>query len=119
MAADRLNIAYALQSRSIDFNQRQVVSLAQQPAVRRMHEFVGMGRLFDARREWGFVRETLPPADLAHLAILFDRWEWCDGAIRAVADSDHEGDLVLRFPLRYDDIVYREAQRQGLPVEWL
>lgn len=119
LAADRLNVPYALQSRPIVFSQKRIKELAALPAVQRIREFVSMNRLFDARREWHFVREELPADDLANLAVLFDRWGWSDGVIRAVADSGHQGDLILRFPLKYNDVVHREAKRYRLPAEWI
>ena len=119
LAADQLNVAYALRSQPIIFTQRRIAKLSAVPALQRIREFVALHRLFDARREWNFVRETLSTDDLAAAAILFDRWGWLDGTIRATADGGHLGDLVLRFPIKYKQLVEQEAARYHLPREWV
>ena len=113
LAADQLGASYRLETQAIPYTEENLKDFLNTPAVSRMQELIALGRFVDARREFLFALENFSTKDFSRLAILADRWQWSDGAIRSVAQSKFRGDTLLRFPIPYYKIVQHEADRHS------
>ncbi|QJR82765.1 transglycosylase SLT domain-containing protein [Alteromonas pelagimontana] len=71
------------------------------PAAQRAYEFLQMGRLIDARREWRYLITHLDSASIKDAALLASEWGWYDQAIISFTQSGYMDDIDKRFPLAY------------------
>ena len=71
------------------------------PSARRAYEFLQLGRLIDARREWRHLLFSLNSSQVKDAAILASEWGWYDQAIISFARSGYWDDVERRFPLAY------------------
>lgn len=71
------------------------------PSAKRAYEFLQLGRLIDARREWRHLLFSLNSTQVKDAAILASEWGWYDQAIISFARSGYWDDVERRFPLAY------------------
>lgn len=71
------------------------------PSAQRAYEFLQLGRLIDARREWRHLLFSLNSSQVKDAAILASEWGWYDQAIISFARSGYWDDVERRFPLAY------------------
>ena len=110
LAADRLNKPYQLVSPPVRFPESVLRDFKKHPRVKRMQELMALKKYIEARREF-FIAKEFSAEEYLKLAVLMERWDWYDGAIRAIARSGRQGETQLRFPMPYLDIAEREAKR--------
>ncbi len=119
LAADRLERSYVLSHSPLDPHPSMIDNLQSEPGVQRALELYYLDREIDARREWiqalqGRDREwTTAAAVLAHSI------GWHDRAIQAAAGAGQFEDLVLRFPLAYNDLIAQHAGSRALDPAWV
>jgi len=117
LAADRLRLPYALDGEPIRVDPARVATVAAQPAMRRVHEWLALERIEEARREWHHLAPRLGREEHLASAVLARRWGWHEAAIRSAAAAAHWSDLELRFPLAHRALVERAAKASGLEPE--
>lgn len=118
LAADRQKTPYRLNDEPL----RAAVPLdaiAVAPGIARAREFLALGELAGARREWQYATRALAPAELQSAALLAAELEWHDQAIRSANQSGAYNDIRLRFPLGYREAMNDAARNTGLPIQWL
>ena len=120
LAADRLNIPYAIKHVPTPENvitREKVESLA---GVLRTREWLALNDERRARREWHSLIRLHPDKEmLRHLSALANRWGWHFEAITTQARSDYWDDLHLRYPLPFRDIVMRNARALNMDPAWI
>ena len=119
LAADRVGLAYPLESRPVPAEPARVERLADAPALARILAFRRLGRDADMRREWRTLTRPLTTPDLLAAAVVADAMNWHDQAIFTLARTHYWDDLALRFPLDYWDLVEEQAGQTGLPKDWI
>ncbi len=119
LAADRSGAAYRLDGAPPDFLERELATLQSRPAVTRAYEFFTLRRPFDARRELAYLVDDLDTATRVKLAVLCRDWGWAAGTVQALAHEDFHGELALRYPVPWPELVAREARRARVPEYWL
>jgi len=119
LAADRIGAAYRFDSPPPAFSAGELAEIKRLPAVRRAYEFYRLRRPFDARRELNYLLDGLDAPSRMKLALLCRDWGWDAGAVQALAHDDFTGELMLRFPMPWRELVGAEARRAGVPEHWL
>lgn len=120
LAADVLQYDYALNNRPITATDAELDELQQRhPALLRAGELRRAQLIYDARREWSFGTDDLPPRDLERAALLAHRWNWHDRAIFTAGRSGHLDDLELRFPVLHTRAVLRAADNLRIDPAWV
>lgn len=119
LAADRLDLPYALDTRPAPAEPERVRLIATGPAVARIRELSRLGREPDMRREWRMLTRAMDQADLMAAASVASGMGWHDQAIFTLVRTDYWDDLTLRFPLPYRDLVEDQAWQTGLPEDWI
>jgi len=119
LAADRLKLSYALQSVPLVEDSSGIEKTAARPGMQRVRELLHFGRTTEARREWDWQLRRIDNRETRLVALLAKQWGWHDGAILTAARAGHLGDLELRFPMPYRELVVKSAKRQKIDTEWV
>ncbi len=119
LAADRINSAYRMNHAPLPQDPAALARLAALPAIKRAHEFFKLNMPAPARREWHYALGRMTAAEMQTAATLAGLWGWHDQAIRSVSRAGAYDDLVLRFPVLYDDLLDKYADKRGLDRAWV
>ncbi len=118
LAADRLGQPYRIGHEPLAVPAELKQQVAEIPALRRMRELVLLERFTEARREWTHMINDLSPREQEAAASLFADWGWHDRAIFTVARARNWGDIDLRFPLAFTDLILDGARNQEIDPAW-
>ena len=118
LAADRLGQPYRIGHQPLSIPPAIMAEVAALPAIQRMRELVRLERFPEARREWSHMINGLSPLHQEAAARLFAEWGWHDRAIFTVARARSWGDIDLRFPLAFTDLIVAGAEQQGIDPAW-
>jgi soluble lytic murein transglycosylase len=119
LAADRLNQTCHFNHRPLSATPEDILTLRQEPGIRRAQELFYLGRMTDARREWICSLHGKGPTQLSAAAIVAHDMGWHDRAIRTAADAGGYDDLIVSFPLPYLEFINRYAGKNGLDPGWI
>jgi len=114
MASDRLQRAYQMNDTPISNDKQQLEVIEQLPGIVRAGELYRAGKRLEARREWYYATQKLPPEQLKQAALLAHRWGWHDRAIVTASQAKYWSDLKLRFPLPHRESILANARRYKL-----
>ncbi len=118
LAADRLGQPYRIGHEPLAVPAELKQQVARIPAMQRMRELVLLERFTEARREWTHMINDLSPPEQQAAARLFADWGWHDRAIFTVARARNWGDIDLRFPLAFTDLILEGAEYQQIDPAW-
>lgn len=119
LAADRLNLPYNLNHNPLDVDFSVLKRVAFRPGIMRAQELYHLGLLGSARREWTESIAKLDREELLAAGKLADAWGWEDRALLTLAKADHFDDLDIRFPVSYNNAVFKEAKRRAIDPAWV
>ncbi len=119
LAADQLKMPYSFENQPAAVSATQLEIVASLPGIRRAKELFELGRLIEARREWGFASERLNEAQLLTAAKLAERWAWHSSAIFTAARIAYWDDIPLRFPLGHQNAVIYQANKYNIEPAWV
>lgn len=94
-------------------------SLRHHPGIQRAQELYLLGFMNDARREWQWAIDHLPPQRQHAAAYLAKNWGWYDLAIIGAAKAKAFTDVKLRFPFAYRTKVLASAKKNHLNPAWI
>jgi soluble lytic murein transglycosylase len=118
LAADRLGQPYRIGHEPLSVPATLEERVADIPAIQRMRELVLLERFAEARREWSHMINDLSTQEQEAAARLFAEWGWHDRAIFTVARARNWGDIDLRFPLAFTDLILDGARNQDIDPAW-
>jgi len=118
LAADRLDVDYALASAEVEADENVIAGLAAQPSFVRARELYYTGLDGRARSEWNEAVRDLDDDTQAQAALLAQRWNWSSRAIAMAARAGRFDSLDLRYPLPHRDEFRESAQRAGIAESW-
>ena len=118
LSADRLNLPYAIADHPHKASAGTLFEIAQQPAVQRAREFVRLGRMVEARREWWSATQQMNNDERADAAKLAQHWGWAGQSILTMASTDQRDDLTLRFPLQFQEQILNYSKREDINPAW-
>jgi len=118
LAADRLGQPYRIGHEPLSVPATLEERVADIPAIQRMRELVLLERFIEARREWSHMINDLSTEEQEAAARLFADWGWHDRAIFTVARARNWGDIDLRFPLAFTDLILDGARSQDIDPAW-
>jgi len=118
LSADRLNLPYAITDRPHKTSAGTLFEIGQQPAVQRAREFVQLGRMTEARREWRAATRHMDNDERVDAAKLAQHWGWAEQSILTMASTDQRDDLTLRFPLLFQEQVLSYSEREDINPAW-
>ncbi len=118
LAADRLGQPYRIGHEPLSVPAALEERVAGIPAIQRMRELVLLERFAEARREWSHMINDLSMQEQEAAARIFADWGWHDRAIFTVARARNWGDIDLRFPLAFADLILDGARHQDIDPAW-
>lgn len=113
-AADVAVLPYQLGHQSAPADEIELQKLSRRSDIQRCRELLALGRATDARREWRWMLTRIAQAQRIVAAQLAERWNWHSMAIATLAKGPERNDLVLRFPLAYQQQIMHAARQSGL-----
>ena len=118
LAGQLLKTRFRLNPQQDRVDEAQLKQLADQDAIRRMHELYLLNELYLARREWNRFTYSMNKDQLRLSATLVHRWGWHSLAIRGIAQARYWDDIALRFPMPYENLFQRRAAKAGIDTNW-
>ena len=108
LAADKVKQKYAFNHHPLTLGASTLETLRQQRGVQAAYEFLMLGKITEAKREWYYLTHTrLDETQNIAAAKLASVWGWTDRVILTLANTTQRDDILLRFPLRYEKTVQR------------
>uniref|UniRef100_A0A486XUQ0 Soluble lytic murein transglycosylase n=1 Tax=Rheinheimera sp. BAL341 TaxID=1708203 RepID=A0A486XUQ0_9GAMM len=118
MAAAKLGLPPSLAHAPVTVSEDELKTLKQHPAVRRAQEWLALGRLTEARREWNHLQDTSDEQQKLVSAKLAHQLQWYERAIFSLADVGYWDDVELRFPLAFQDEISQSAAKADIESGW-
>lgn len=118
MAADRLNIDYAICPLPFASDQQRERSLLANRGLQRAFEWYALDMQKMARREWTQALNNADPATLRQAVDLAYRRGWYDRAVFVLNSGDVLRDYERRFPLAGQDGLVPQAEQAGIDPAW-
>ena len=122
LAADQLKSEYLFQTQhETNISSDSQSAVMETPEILRIREWLALNRPYSARKEL-FRLSSVDDADFWFLAgVMFDKWQWHDGAVRAMRRSGNNvlARLDISFPVPFISHVRKESVRYEVPTHWI
>lgn len=118
LAADARGLSYGFNDAALTAKDG-TPQVETEPAIERAKEFLQLGSLTSARREWRSALEHFDQQQLIAATALAHQWNWYQQAIHTTIKSQQWNDLSVRFPLAYQDSMLNSAKSATIGPEWL
>ncbi|KKO46013.1 murein transglycosylase [Arsukibacterium ikkense] len=118
MAAARLGLPPSLAHNPVQVSDEELSLLRQHPAVLRAQQWLALGRLTEARREWNHLQNNSDEQQKIASAKLASQLQWHERAIFSLADVGYWDDVELRFPLAYQQEMQLSADKYNIDSGW-
>lgn len=120
LAADKLGQPYALCPWMPDWNATQKSAVANDPAIQRAMALYRIDRADWALREWSEALSRFDDAQRRIAVEVAQDNQWFDRAVFNLGRAPGETRLyTLRFPMHHEDIIQREAKKNGIDPAWV
>ncbi len=120
LAADKLGQPYALCPWMPDWNATQKSAVANDPAIQRAMALYRIDRPDWALREWNEALSRFDDAQRRIAVEIAQDNQWFDRAVFNLGRAPGETRLyTLRFPMHHEDIIQREAKKNGIDPAWV
>ncbi|MEX2353768.1 MAG: transglycosylase SLT domain-containing protein, partial [Gammaproteobacteria bacterium] len=119
LAADRLSVPYTLAHQVLADDPETLASVSRLGGIKRAHELYLIGHRYPARREWNYLLNQLNPHEMQVAAAMAAEWGWHDRAILTLGRAQAYDDLVLRFPVVYEQELARYTALHKLDLAWV
>jgi soluble lytic murein transglycosylase len=118
MAAAKLGLPPSLAHNPVQVSDEELSQLRQHPAVQRAQQWLALGRLTEARREWNHLQDHSDQQQKITSAKLASQLQWHEQAIFSLADVGYWDDVELRFPLAYQQEMQLSADKFNIDSGW-
>jgi peptidoglycan lytic transglycosylase len=119
LAADKINAPYRMNHFPLPENKEEFARIESLPAIKRAYEFFKLGQGYPARREWYHAESKLTTYQMQMAAALVTQWGWHDRAIFAMNRAKAYDNLVLRFPILFNDVFDKYAKKRNIDRSWI
>jgi soluble lytic murein transglycosylase len=119
MAADRINLDYSIGHQSLPEDMETWHAVSDRAGVKRAHELHALGNKYFARREWNFIVKKLTSYELQVAAMISSNWGWHDQTILTLGKAKSYDDLILRFPIVFEDTMKKYSTMRNLDLGWM
>lgn len=119
LARDRLGHSYDLGHRSLPADMEEWYKLSRRPAIIRARELHVLGMHYSARREWQHAFRDMTSYQLQIAAGIAATWGWHDQTIVTLGRAKAYDDLILRFPMPYENLITSNVKKRDLDLSWV
>lgn len=114
LSADKLKTKYQLADRPVVVSKEMLDKLKQTSDFRVFSELLAVDKEREARQQWWYSVKKLSKADILIASKYAEELGWRQISIFTIAKAKYWDDVSLRFPVDYEDAVYKNALRQKL-----
>jgi soluble lytic murein transglycosylase len=107
-----------MQSDPVAPDEAAIAELAERQDLIRARELFLVGQDGRGRSEWDAVVGQFEPQQKMQAAILAQRWGWHSRAIAAAASVGEFDDLLLRYPLPFQNTFEQYSAEASIPLTW-
>ena len=119
LATDKLGQPYDMGHNPLPEDIAEWQKISEKPAIIRAHELYLLGMLYSARREWHYAFRDMTSYQLQIAASIASDWGWHDRTILTLGKAKAYDDLILRFPLPYENLITRNVRKRKLDLSWV
>ena len=114
LASEKLQKKYSFNHRPLQVDEAISARVSAMPALHRARELYFHEFIIEANREWHAATREFVQVEWEAVASLTHQWQWHSRAIMAMARAEYWDDIVIRFPLAYQNSLQRAAQSSGV-----
>ncbi|NNF40910.1 MAG: transglycosylase SLT domain-containing protein, partial [Woeseiaceae bacterium] len=118
LAADELEQNYALGHAGLQANDEVLAAIEALPEMIRARELFLVGRDSGGRSAWQAAVDSLSAEEKRQAAILAHRWGWHSRAISTAASLGEYDDLLIRYPLPYQQSFEQSSSAASISPTW-
>jgi peptidoglycan lytic transglycosylase len=119
LSADKINVPYRMNHFPLPENKEELARIESLPAIQRAYEFHKIKAGYPARREWYHALNRMTTYQMQMAAALVTQWGWHDRAIFTMSRANAYDNLVLRFPILFQDLLDKYAKKRGIDRSWM
>ncbi len=119
LAADKLDLDYNMNHYPLPANELELQRVSELPAIQRAHELYMLGQNYPARREWYHALKHMTSYQMQMASKLATQWGWYDRSIFTMGRAKAYDDLVLRFPVTFDNLLDKYANKRDIDRSWV
>jgi len=119
LAADKINMPYSMNHYPVTNDVEEFKRISSLPAMKRAYEFYQLGMNTNARREWNHALKKMTTYQMQMAAALAVKWGWHNRAIITMSRARALDNLVLRFPILYEEILTKYAEKNNIDRSWV
>ena len=119
LAADKINKPYSMNHYPVTNDKEEFERISSLPAMKRAYEFYQLDMNTNARREWHHALNKMTTYQMQMAAALAVKWGWHNRAIITMSRAKALDNLVLRFPILFDDLLTKYAKRNNIDRSWV
>ena len=119
LAADRLDLPYALCPRGVEADEATRRAVEADPALQRALRLYRIGRHRWAVLEWSRAVDGFSDTGRHYAVAMAQANGWFDRAVFALRGEGENRLYGLRFPLHHDEEIRREAARNNIDPAWV
>ncbi len=119
LAADKINATYDMNHYPIPENKEEFARVESLPAMKRAYEFYKLNMSYPARREWHNALNKMTTYQMQMAAAVASQWGWYNRAIFTMHRAKAYDDLVLRFPILFNDLLDKYAKKRNIDPSWM
>lgn len=117
LSAEHLSRPLIIEATEIEVPEAIRQGLLQNPAIERTYEWLQLGKMLKASREWDIIFADASPEQWRAAAYLAASWGWYDRTIQAAYRAGEHNALIDRFPMAFEPQVLKAAKKTGLKPE--
>jgi soluble lytic murein transglycosylase len=114
LSAEHLHLPLVFKASGIKVPDTESKTLSQNPAIRRAYEWLQLGKISKASREWWLFFADSSPEQWKVAAHLAASWDWHDRTIQAASRAGEKNALISRFPMGFELQVRQASKKTGL-----
>ena len=119
LAADRISASYNIDYQPLPDDPEAWQAIRDLPGIKRARELFLTGGGYLSRREWNYTLKNMSVYHKEIAAALASEWGWYDRAILTLGQAQSYGNLVVRFPVAFEDKMTKLAKIRNLDLGWL
>ena len=119
LAADKINKPYSMNHYPVTDDIEEFKRISSLPAMKRAYEFYQLGMNTSARREWHHALNKMTTYQMQMAAALAVKWGWHNRAIITMSRAKALDNLVLRFPILFEDLLTKYAKKNNIDRSWV
>jgi len=119
LSADKINMPYSMNHYPVTDDNEEFKRISSLPAMMRAFEFYQLGMNTNARREWNHALKKMTSYQMQMAAALAVKWKWHNRAIITMSKARALDNLILRFPILFEDLLTKYAKKNNIEQSWV